>query len=149
LAAFLFLMVPFAHGMIRYFNIYVPCERPQPYHWFLLLDTAGFIIEAALFFVLSRSMNEEQWQRFYFTVLMLLVVDVVWGSLASAFHPPRLWPWVFVNLATIPVLAFARCHWRGTPHRGPLICMGILFLRMIADYGFSFDFYFPTQPPCM
>ena len=116
----------------------------EPYRWFLIMDSAGFITEAGLFFVLSRTLAFELWQRFYYTVLLLLAVDAVWGTLSSLLHPPLLWPWVIVNAVTWPILAFARCHWRGSDC-GPFVCAVILLLRTAADYAFNFEFYFPQH----
>ena len=67
LISFLVLLTPFYHGMARYLydNYRLPSTRPQPYSYFLLFDVVSFTLEAALFFVMSRSLQLVQWRRLY------------------------------------------------------------------------------------
>src|ERR1043166_8707726 len=105
LISFLFLLVPFYHGMARYLydNYRVASTRPQPYSHFLLFDVVSFTIEAALFFVMSRSLQLEQWRRFYTSVVAVLVTDTLWGTVAWRTHSPQVGPWLVLNLIFLPV----------------------------------------------
>ncbi len=159
LIAFVVLVVPFSHGMARYFfeEYYREAQRPQPYSLFLFIDTLVFTIEAILFFVLSRALPQNRWQTFYATVWILLALDIGWGSFTAYHHEPKLWKWVLVNLGALVLLsAFlfkirsllsARLSFRGNQDsRGlAMICMLILIARTVADYSVTWTYYFP--PP--
>jgi ABC-type antimicrobial peptide transport system permease subunit len=84
LVSFLFLIVPFYQGMIRYFVITYgdPEKPPQHYSLFLMFDGVTFIFESALFFLMSQALSLSRWRRFYVCVLILLVVDLSWLLLA-------------------------------------------------------------------
>jgi len=148
LVAFVLLVVPFSHGMARYFfETYQEAARPKPYARFLLVDTAVFTVEAILFFVLSRALPQTQWRRFYNTVIILLILDILWGSFTASTHAPRMWTWVIVNLCTVPLLAYFLHYYRARDSTtGMIACMAIIVCRTIADYALSFSFYFPPQP---
>lgn len=81
LGSFLLLILPFYQGMNRYLLVTygVGGSLPQPYAPFLIIDGAAFMVESALFFVLSRTLRLEEWQKFYWVVFVLLVFDSLWG----------------------------------------------------------------------
>jgi len=148
LVAFVLLIVPFSHGMARYFfETYQEATRPRPYALFLAADTVVFTVEAILFFVLSRALPRTQWRRFYITVSILLSLDILWGSFTAYHHAPMMWSWVIVNLCTVPLLAcFLFCYRQSGSTTGMIACSVLIACRTIADYALSFSFYFPPQP---
>ena len=85
LGSFLLLLLPFYQGMNRYLLVTygdvaaLPTSGP-------FLVSAAFMVESALFFVLSRTLRPEEWQHFYWAVVVLLVIDSIWWILRA---PPR------------------------------------------------------------
>jgi nucleoside 2-deoxyribosyltransferase len=148
LVSFIFLVVPFFHGMARYFfETYREAVRPRPYAGYLLFDSGVFTVESILFFVLSRSLPRVQWRRFYLTVVLLLFLDIIWGAV-EAHDVARLivW-WVIINFVALVLLGLVLFfQWKTESMRGAILCMVILIGRTIADYSYSFSYYFPPQP---
>ena len=63
LIAFLLLLIPFYHGMGRYyFEVYHTKDLPRPYSLHLMIDSLAFTVEATLFFVMSRALSLVQWR---------------------------------------------------------------------------------------
>ncbi len=116
LVSFLLLVLPFFQGMSGHFFIeYHEGPMRDTYAKWLLLDCIAFTVEGALFFVLSRTVSARQWERFYFTVVLLLVVDGAWAFIELMFHDSaalaiRTWFWldlVFLVLFGLALLALA------------------------------------------
>lgn len=145
IASFLLLMIPFYHGMARYlYDVYKVGEPPTPYGAFLLFDVAAFTVEAALFFVMSRAVRKVQWRRFYFAVVFILVTDTVWGLPIYFHHRKEILPWLILNAVFLPV--FLLLVWRNPrvdSKARPIFAMLAMIVRTVADYGTSWEFYFP------
>ena len=147
LASFLLLIVPFYHGMNRYiFDVYhVKATRPDPYAWHLIVDTIVFTFEAILFFVMCRSLSHLQWRRFYGAAALILAVDILWALVVWKLHGPVIVPWLIVNVCALPlllaILFFIRSH---EAYHGPILAFALIFARTVADYAFTWSFYFPT-----
>src|SRR5438046_924046 len=76
LISFLFLIMPFFQGMSRYYySEYLAAEIPDHYDFLLMFDGICFLTEAAIFFVMSRTLAPVLWRRFYSSVLLLFMVD--------------------------------------------------------------------------
>jgi hypothetical protein len=149
LITFVVLVVPFFHGMVRYFfETYQEAARPKPYTRHLFIDSIVFTFESFLFFVLSRSLPSVQWRRFYWTVFLLLVVDIVWGSFGAYTHEKILWSWVYVNIGAALLVGFALWFWRDPKSlTSVIVCMLILIARTVLDYSLCWNYYFPPEPP--
>jgi hypothetical protein len=149
LVAFIFLVVPFFHGMARYFfDTYHAPPRPNPYWFYLIIDTMGFTFEAVLFFILSRSLDPKEWVKFYLTVIVLLAFDIVWGSWVAWRVNPAIRFWVYVNLLAVPALGILLWVGKARDWSGNKIAaasMLLLILRTVVDYYLSHDFYFPAE----
>src|SRR5262249_9401946 len=145
LVAFLALVLPFFHGMSRYFfDSYHEASRPRPYYVFLILDSFAFTFESVLFFVLSRSLPKVQWRRFYFPVTLLLLVDIFWATISAFCHAPEMWKWVEVNAVFTPLLLEVLAGFRAPDSWwGMRLATVLIVLRMFADFAVSFPFYFP------
>jgi len=148
LLSVLLLVIPFYHGMARWFStIYCTDEAHQPYGGWLLLDCAAFTVEAGLFFVLARSLDRSLWRRFNWTVAVLLAFDIVWGVLAWGCRSSSIASWVIVNACMVLILTAALFILR--KHKGhPSLSMLLFFLlvilvRTILDYWTGWDYYFP------
>ena len=147
LISFLFLIVPFYQGMSRYlFSTYHdPTTMPQPYSAFLTFDGVNFLIESALFFVMSRALPASQWRRYYICALMLLVVDSLWIFTSTHLHGSAIQPWMYLNLGFAPVLLIGLLL--GGQFRDVAVSSALMLLviaRTVLDYYFSWNFYFPV-----
>jgi hypothetical protein len=122
LLSFLLLIVPFFQGMNRYFfEVYLkPSGLGAQYGSRLLVDCGVFTVEGCLFFVLSRSLSQEKWRRFYVTVLVLLGVDLIWDF--RVFHYlrlPFLEKWLILDFAGLAFIL--RPHIQRATRRSTLI----------------------------
>jgi len=65
LCSLLLLVVAFYHGMSRHFcELYGPMPSHHHYGMWLLVDCLAFTVEAALFFILARSLPVTLWKQF-------------------------------------------------------------------------------------
>jgi hypothetical protein len=146
LLAFLFMVFPFFHGMSRYlYTTYLTHPEPKlgPVAGHVMLDGLVFMILAGLFFVLSRSLSESHWRRFYGFLLALLAVDSVWILTCLSFGADFL-PWLWLNVALALVLTFGLLRVWPEKSRKPLwICAGTTFCTTIVSYFWLSGFYFP------
>ena len=148
LITFVFIVVPFYHGMARYLQtVYDPSSPPSTFGWsygiFLLFDVAVFAIEAFLFFVLARSLQPKNWTQFHGAVLILLLVDIGWGVAVLCLHGiTQILPWVIINCVAFFLLLGV---WRFLAQRsaGLWIATAVVILRTMFDYIFTWSFYFP------
>ena len=146
LISFLLLIVPFFQGMHRYYyTVYMATTRPRPYAIFLNFDVFIFLIDAALFFVMSRALGREQWRRFYSTVLLVLMVDSGWGFVVLLFNSNVVLGWLALNAITIPIFALWLYFFRDPKSIcGVRLCFLTMVLRTIIDYYIMWDFYYPS-----
>jgi hypothetical protein len=146
LAALLLLLIPFYQGMGQYFyQVYHTAQRPKPYSAFLLVDCVAFTLEAALFFVMSRALPMIQWRRFYKTVLLVLILDTLWGSFVWVSHHQAIQWWLVLNILFMAVFVVILSVFR--PHNskwGPRLALLAMIVRTVADYRTSWEFYFPS-----
>jgi hypothetical protein len=108
LAALLFMIFPFFHGMSRYFyTTYLthPETRLGPVAGHIVFDGGIFMSLAATFFVMSRSLSSSHWVRFYGALVALLVIDTIWILVSMIRYDAPLLPWLFLNLGLGVVLA--------------------------------------------
>lgn len=84
LVGFLLLIFPFFHGMSRHiFLSYMNVEVAPPfYSMFLMIDGIVFMLESAIFFAMSRALSPGQWRHYYWSVMLLMLVDTLWAILA-------------------------------------------------------------------
>jgi hypothetical protein len=151
LASFVFLVVPFYHGMARlFFDTYKAGKMPSPYAPHLIVDTAAFLVEAFLFFVLSRSLESDDWRFFYKTVCYLCGVDLLWAVIVLVLRRnTTIQPWIWIDAGTVispvSVLGFAKSR-KWEARTGAIVCLGIIVVRTVIDYRLDFPFYFPPVP---
>jgi hypothetical protein len=145
LFSMLIMVVPFYHGMTRYF-----CEMYQPhcingsYGSWLLIDCSVFTVEASLFFILARSLSRQLWLRFGLVVMVLLFVDIEWGVLVWKCRTASISYWVMVNLWTLPCLGAVLLIFRKSTSWWPILLISLVILaRTCADYWTGWEFYFP------
>ncbi len=147
LLIFLFLIFPFFHGMNRYFYMtyhYDDLRGHFPlYDKYLVFDGISFTMEAAIFFIMSRSFPETHWRRYFLVVLALLVVDSAWCIGALTHGAPVHW-WLVLNvfLGTVLLLIFAFDKRRNSilaPWSGAIAT----FICMVVGYWLDWKLYFP------
>lgn len=148
LASLMVLLIPFFHGMGRYlFEVYRhPDHRPEPYGWYLLFDVSAFTVEAGLFFVMSRSLNLQQAIRFYCAVILILIVDTVWGTAVYFLHRKSLLPWLVLNFGFLPILGLlVFLGWQKFKRWYACFGVALMMVRTAIDYWSSWSFYFPGK----
>ena len=135
LSSFLLLVVPFYHGMSRYFCEMYSKEQINPdYGVWLLVDCTAFTVEAGLFFILARSLPNNLWLQFAFVVLVLLVWDVLWGALVWKHRTRIIAFWVIVNLCTVLLLALLLLSLRNSSSwLGVTLTFLVILARTVAD----------------
>jgi hypothetical protein len=147
LCSFLLLVVPFCHGMSRYFcEIYDRKHTNPNYGSWLLVDCTAFTVEAGLFFILTRSLAENLWPQFAIVVLVLLFLDVLWGAFVWKWRTNIISSWVVVNLCAIPLLVAVLLGFhKSTSWWGISLTSLIILARTVADYWSGWEFYFPKR----
>ena len=145
LCSVLLLVVPFYHGMSRFFcEMYGTKHIGHHYGLWLLLDCFVFTIEAGLFFVLARSLPKDLWWQFGWTVMILLFLDIQWGSLVWRFRSSAISWWVIINLWSIPCLATVLFISRSRNSWWAISLVTLILLaRTAADYWTGWEFYCP------
>jgi hypothetical protein len=150
LLTFLFMAFPFFHGMNRYFfqTYQHPFPAKVPYAGSLLFDSIMFMTEAALFFVMSRSLAGVQWRRFFVGLLTLLVVDTIWGSIELS-HLPDIDHWIILNITLMIFIGIPMAYfWKKNLVAWPSIWAAVAtFVTSSISYYLSWNFYFPPLPP--
>jgi hypothetical protein len=146
LCSLLILVVPFYHGMTRFFSDMYSKDKVDGYYgiW-LLLDCSVFTVEAGIFFILARSLSKDLWLRFSGTVTVLLLLDVTWGTLVWECRTSSIGWWAIVNLCSIPCLVGVLLTFRKRgPWWGTSLTSLVILGRTVADYWIGWYFYFPT-----
>jgi len=144
LCCLLILVVPFYHGMTRFFSDMYSKDKIDGYYgiW-LLLDCSVFTVEAGLFFILARSLSKDLWLRFAWTVMVLLVLDIEWGALVWKFRSSSISWWVIVNLCSVPCLAPVLLTFRKSSSWWAIsLASFVILARTAADYWTGWQFYF-------
>jgi hypothetical protein len=145
LFSFLLLIFPFYQGMSRYFyNTYSDVANfPKPYSLFLSLGAIAFTGEAALFFVMSRALEPVHSSTFYWSVLVLLAIDSLWGWITlSHSNIPGVWILLNGGFAITLLLLLQMPHTR----LREILSVIAIFIRTAADYYFTWTIYFPPLP---
>jgi nucleoside 2-deoxyribosyltransferase len=151
LLSFLFLVVPFYHGMLRYFfDAYGLANRPSHYALRLSFDCLAFTFEAFLFFALSRVLLLVQWRRFYTTVVVLFMFDAAWVIIDRATGGHTILNWAYLDLGCSIILWLILSNskdYRADALRHALawIPVFLILLRTFLDYELNNSFYFPLD----
>jgi hypothetical protein len=145
LASMMILVVPFYHGMARYFcEMYCAHGTDESYGKWLLFDCSVFTVEAGLFFILARSLPKQLWWRFCMVVMVILCVDIEWGAIVWKYRTTLISDWVLINLLTAPFLGAVLLRLRKSSSWWPVLltCL-IIIARTFVDYSIEWQFYFP------
>jgi hypothetical protein len=162
LVSFFFLLVPFYHGAHRHLDdTYVLGLRQPKKDQFLLVDFAAFFLEALLFFLLALCVNDPE--VFFRYVIALLVVDFFWvlstkwtssvtplgQQIYEEVEKHRYWAYVNICIAAfLALLALTRTSWEiangGNEWLFSWMC-GLIVVRTILDYYFTWQVYYPKK----
>jgi hypothetical protein len=145
LVGVLLLVFPFFHGMSRYlYTTYLaPGTAPPNFAPFLMTDGIAFMLMSACFFVMSRSLSPDRWQRYYAALAFLLIVDSNWIAFAMWRGAP-VKTWLILNVVLGAILAGTYLYFRKTKETvwPPAICALTICATTIASYVLMRDFYF-------
>jgi hypothetical protein len=151
LLAFVFLIVPFFQGTVRYFYLTYESHKPLAYYdRFLAFDGIAFLVEAALFFAMSRAITPKRWRGLYWSVIALLVVDSIWGVVEYWHGALLTLDWVYLNVGlavTLFVLLMSLWTYEGWKVWLAL-WIGVLaaLVRTFLDYKWAWTtIYFPPS----
>jgi hypothetical protein len=111
-------------------------------------DGIAFMAESAIFFAMSRNLAESRWPYFYVIILILMLVDSVWGA-STLLHAcdqatSTITKWIALNVVTalvLGVLIRGLLEWKRA-WIGAWIGVLIMLIRTVLDYWFSWNFYF-------
>lgn len=148
LLGFLLLIFPFFHGMNRHiFRAYLDVKSiPDFYSGFLMMDGIVFMLESAIFFVMSRALSPGQWRNFYWCILALMAIDTIWAALAHLRGAPVI-PWIELNIALAVVCAVVLFFFkRPKSIIPPTISAVTILVTTTLSYILMWEFYFGRQP---
>lgn len=144
LLGFLFLIIPFLHGMSRYFysDYFHVASAPPHFAKNLLIDGIAFMLLAASFFVMSRSLSPKHWRRLYCAVFFLLLVDSIWIVIAIS-HGVPIQSWLMLNGALFVVMVAVMLFIRSSESiAAPIIFATVALCTTILSYIWTYSFYF-------
>jgi hypothetical protein len=144
-AALLVTLVPFYQGALLHLDAKYerPTGRRHP-TFLLLLDFIGLFFEAVVIVALAVSVGDVH--SFVIGVTVLLVVDVVWATLAWRLggEAGKLRSWIRINLTVLAVLGLGLLSSIWVDYADESWTAAIVlvaFLRSGVDYWLNWDFY--------
>ena len=146
LLAFLLVFFPFFQSMNQYF--YSTYLSPQTalkfYPAYLVFDGMIFMLQAGCFFTMSRSLAPHRWQRFYTTVLILMLINICW-NVVSYSRGVHVLGWMAMNVLVIAAILAMIWFERGKPTsmRPSYIGLALLTTTTALAYWLEQDMYFP------
>jgi hypothetical protein len=149
LLAFVFLIVPFFQGTVRYFYLTYESQMPSAnYDRYLAFDGIAFLIEAAFFFAMSRAITLARWRSLYMCIIFLLIVDSCWGGVEYQHGALPTLNWIYLNIPLAVVLGLLLWFIRTDERRRLLVALyfgtAVVFIRTVLDYWLDPTFYFPA-----
>lgn len=167
LIIFLATIIPFFEGMNRLFDVNYN-HNPllaEVYPVSLIVDSAVFMFESILFFIMSRALSPKKVSRVLVLLFLLFVADFL-RDIAEVIHVPhKVGPWTWESLPVIVVLgvaivlyhAFKRKFDIADPKQDKTIkfnegravwvlsiIAALAVVRTFLDYYLTWGFYFPT-----
>jgi hypothetical protein len=143
-----FLLVPFFQGTVRYFYLTYESQKPfVTYDQYLVVDGVAFLIEAALFFAMSRAITPTRWRALYMCIICLLVVDSGWSGIEYLHGALPTPSWIYLNIGLVIVLGlllFIRTYEGWLMWVALYLGAAAIILRTFLDYWLSWTLYFPA-----
>lgn len=146
LLAFLVIFFPFFQSMSQYFyTTYLSPRTALEFHsGYLVFDGVMYMLQSGCFFTMSRSLAPHRWQRFYVTVIILLLLDVGWGGIAAR-RGVHVTGWLYLDAVDIAaILAMLRFE-RGRPAslRPSYVGLAVVTATTALGYWLEPNMYFP------
>jgi hypothetical protein len=145
--AFIVTVVVFHHGMNRHFDKCYLETNNKKLKGALLFDFFVFFIEAGIFFAFASSIRSGL--ASFIILGVLLIVDSIWALVSNWIHysgeKVSVVRWAAINFIFIVVgilVAGLNVYDNSTK---AWVLMVLVIARTVADYVFSWDFYFPTN----
>ena len=79
--ALIILIIRFAHGNDRYFDLRYIENIRHPSPLWLIADAIYFLVLYCLFFLMTRALPATMWSRFYIYLFFIVAVDFLWELL--------------------------------------------------------------------
>jgi hypothetical protein len=145
LISFLFVALPFFHGMNRYFFLAYANAKTVPdiYGAYLIFDGLCFISMSALLFAMSRTLPAVQWRRFFSLILLLLVVDSIWIAAAIDSRGFPVGVWQLLNASVIIMIVAMLAREPRRPIVFTILCALMEFLTTAISYAIEWNVFFP------
>jgi hypothetical protein len=146
LLAFLFAFFPFFQSMGEYFySTYLSPKTSLEFApGYLIFDSIMYTLEACCFFTMSRSLAPHRWERFYGSVFILMLIDIVWTGV-NKFRGVHVGAWLAIDFITVaallPLLWLERDNEQSM--RPNYIGLAIIVTTAAMSYWFERDMYFP------
>ena len=145
LLAFLFVFFPFFQSMSHYFYFaYLnPPTALKFYSGFLVFDGVIYMLQAGCFFTMSRSLAPHRWQRFYTTLLILILINICW-NVVSYSRGVHVVAWLSINVFIVGAILSMLWFERGKPAsmRPSYIGLALLTITTALGYWLEQDMYF-------
>jgi len=146
--AFLFVIVPFYHGMNRHLDrCYLEDRHDDKPKGALLFDFAVFFFEASILFAVAASIRSGL--QPFLMLGILLCADMVWSLVSHWIHYRKFSPsvirWAIINFAVLVVAPFVVLieDYPTTSKAWLLLILAVT--RAVADYWSCWKFYFPLE----
>ncbi len=145
LLAFLLVFFPFFQSMSHYFYFaYLnPPTALKFYSGYLVFDGMIYMLQAGCFFTMSRSLAPHRWQRFYTTLLILILINICW-NVVSYSRGVHVVAWLSINVFIIAAILSMLWFERGKPTsmRPSYIGVALLAITTTLGYWLEQDMYF-------
>lgn len=146
LLAFLLVFFPFFQSMNQYFySTYLNQQTALKFYpAYLVFDGMIFMLQAGCFFTMSRSLAPHRWQRFYTTVLILMLINICWNAVSYS-RGVHVLGWMAMNVLVIAAILAMIWFERGKPTsmRPSYIGLALLTTTTALAYRLEQDMYFP------
>jgi hypothetical protein len=145
LGAFLLVFFPFFQSMNHYF--YSAYLNPQTaltfYPAYLVFDGLMYTLWAGCFFTMSRSLAPHRWQRFYGTLLILMLLNICWNIVGYS-RGVHVLGWLAMNVVIVAAILAMMWFERGKPTsmRPGYIGVALLTTTTALAYWLESDMYF-------
>ncbi|MEJ0051959.1 MAG: hypothetical protein WDN02_12265 [Methylovirgula sp.] len=146
LLTFMLIFFQFFESMAEYFySTYLsPKTALEFVPGYLIFDGIMFMTQGSCFFTMSRSLAPQRWQRFYGSVLVLMLIDIVWTGV-NQIRGLHVGPWLVIDIAIAAVISLMMWFERGKDEsmRPGYIGLAVIAVAAVLGYWFEHDMYFP------
>ena len=103
-----------------------------------------YTLQAGCFFTMSRSLGPHRWQRFYATVLVLVLLDIGWSGV-SFFRGVHVLGWLYLDAIDVGAILAVLWFERAKPDslRAGYIGLAVVTTTTALGYWLEPEMYFP------